>query len=214
MEKNFYQFKNKEADILFTNFLKKHSDEDNYPSEQIIQDLQKIINIEPELCEPAIYFYLGDSYKELGNDDKACDYFTISYDYAKQYKLHPLHNCLLNYKFGIVLFNKKKYHQAKYHFQNALEPFCFDDLRPHILEAIHSCEEELNTNNITDTSTKTNNNGCYIVTATAGYNSLELDYFYSFRDNYLKKSSFGKKFITFYYSVSPSIARIISKSYQ
>ncbi|MZP83328.1 MAG: hypothetical protein GT596_11505 [Bacteroidales bacterium] len=54
--------------------------------------------------------------------------------------------------------------------------------------------------------------GCYIVTATAGYNSRELDFFYYFRDNYLDGNKIGEKFIKFYYSFSPQLANIISKS--
>jgi hypothetical protein len=54
--------------------------------------------------------------------------------------------------------------------------------------------------------------GCYIVTATAGYNSKELDFFYFYRDNYLTGNKFGELFIKFYYSFSFQLAGVISRS--
>jgi hypothetical protein len=55
--------------------------------------------------------------------------------------------------------------------------------------------------------------GCFIATVCYGsYNSEEVLIFRLFRDQVLKKSYIGKKFISFYYFISPPIANLIDKS--
>jgi hypothetical protein len=53
--------------------------------------------------------------------------------------------------------------------------------------------------------------GCFIVTATLGYSAQErLGDFYWFRDTVLAKNRIGHVFIKAYYTISPSIARLIT----
>ncbi len=55
--------------------------------------------------------------------------------------------------------------------------------------------------------------GCFIATACFGkYNSPEVLVLRQFRDDRLLKSFSGRVFVRFYYSVSPSLATLISKS--
>ncbi|MBU1632675.1 MAG: tetratricopeptide repeat protein [Nanoarchaeota archaeon] len=55
--------------------------------------------------------------------------------------------------------------------------------------------------------------GCFIATATFGSDSAEeVIVLCNFRDNILQRFSLGRKFISIYYLVSPSIANIISDS--
>lgn len=55
--------------------------------------------------------------------------------------------------------------------------------------------------------------GCFIATATYGTPSAqEVNILRCWRDNFLSRSKFGRFFIKFYYSISPPIAVIISKS--
>lgn len=60
-------------------------------------------------------------------------------------------------------------------------------------------------------NTSTSNSGCYIATACYGdYNSLEVLVFRHFRDNYLLKKKFGRRFIKIYYKYSPFLADKLS----
>lgn len=52
-------------------------------------------------------------------------------------------------------------------------------------------------------------NACYLVTAGFQRDHYILDYFRSFRDNYLLKNYFGQKFVEFYYSTAPKYASFI-----
>lgn len=55
--------------------------------------------------------------------------------------------------------------------------------------------------------------GCFIATAAYGTSTAhEINVLRSFRDNVLMKESAGRSFISFYYRVSPTIAKMISKS--
>jgi hypothetical protein len=55
--------------------------------------------------------------------------------------------------------------------------------------------------------------GCFIATACYGnYDAPEVIRFRSFRDEFLEKHYLGRKFITFYYYLSPTIARFLEKS--
>ena len=55
--------------------------------------------------------------------------------------------------------------------------------------------------------------GCFIATAAFGTSMAhEINVLRSFRDNFLLRESAGRKFITLYYRVSPTIAKMISKS--
>jgi hypothetical protein len=55
--------------------------------------------------------------------------------------------------------------------------------------------------------------GCFIATAAYGTSTAhEINVLRSFRDNVLMKESAGRSFISFYYTVSPTIAKMISKS--
>jgi len=55
--------------------------------------------------------------------------------------------------------------------------------------------------------------GCFIATAAYGTSTAhEINVLRSFRDNVLMKESAGRNFISLYYRVSPTIAKIISKS--
>jgi len=61
---------------------------------------------------------------------------------------------------------------------------------------------------------KSEKSGCFIATATYdSYNSSEVLLFRKWRDNILLKSTSGKLFVNFYYTVSPYIAKTIKKSY-
>jgi hypothetical protein len=54
---------------------------------------------------------------------------------------------------------------------------------------------------------------CFIATACYGdYESAEVKEFREFRDNVLMKSHLGRAFVFVYYTVSPPIAKLISKS--
>ncbi len=55
--------------------------------------------------------------------------------------------------------------------------------------------------------------GCFIATAAYGTSTAhEINVLRSFRDNVLMKESSGRSFISFYYRVSPTIAKMIAKS--
>ena len=61
---------------------------------------------------------------------------------------------------------------------------------------------------------KSEKSGCFIATATYdSYNSSEVLLLRKWRDNILLKSTSGKLFVNFYYTVSPYIAKTIKKSY-
>jgi hypothetical protein len=53
--------------------------------------------------------------------------------------------------------------------------------------------------------------GCYIVSATCGADSPEVQFFYAFRDTYLAPTYLGRLVITGYYRVSPGLAKLIHK---
>lgn len=54
--------------------------------------------------------------------------------------------------------------------------------------------------------------GCFIATAAYGnYNSPEVLYLSAFRDDVLKRTHLGRKFVNLYYTVSPCLAETISK---
>lgn len=55
--------------------------------------------------------------------------------------------------------------------------------------------------------------GCFIITATAGFESKELFEYYWFRNNILRKSHIGRYFIKMYYDYSPILANVISSHY-
>lgn len=70
----------------------------------------------------------------------------------------------------------------------------------------------INTNAFTtsskQTATKTNNDGCYIATCVYGsYDCPEVWTLRRFRDDFLKKHSFGCLFIKLYYSTSPTVVK-------
>lgn len=52
--------------------------------------------------------------------------------------------------------------------------------------------------------------GCFIATACYGIDSDEVKIFRQWRDNTLLINPFGKRFVNFYYIISPSIANFIS----
>lgn len=55
--------------------------------------------------------------------------------------------------------------------------------------------------------------GCFIATAAFGTSMAhEINVLRSFRDNYLMRESAGRSFISLYYRVSPTVAKLISKS--
>jgi len=55
--------------------------------------------------------------------------------------------------------------------------------------------------------------GCFITTAAYGSpQATEVDFFRKWRDESLMKTNSGKTLINMYYTISPSIAHIISKS--
>ena len=55
--------------------------------------------------------------------------------------------------------------------------------------------------------------GCFIATAAFGTSMAhEINVLRSFRDNVLMRESAGRNFISFYYRVSPTIAKMITKS--
>ncbi len=55
--------------------------------------------------------------------------------------------------------------------------------------------------------------GCFVATACYGdYNAPEVLVLRQYRDDRLLKTSFGKIFVSFYYSVSPFFAKLIAKS--
>lgn len=55
--------------------------------------------------------------------------------------------------------------------------------------------------------------GCFIATAAYGTPyAEEINVLRLWRDNFLKKRALGKKFVLFYYKISPPIANFIRKS--
>ncbi|MEM4188388.1 MAG: CFI-box-CTERM domain-containing protein [Candidatus Hadarchaeum sp.] len=55
--------------------------------------------------------------------------------------------------------------------------------------------------------------GCFIATAAFGTSMAhEINVLRSFRDNYLMRESAGRSFISLYYRVSPTVAKLISRS--
>ncbi|MEM3421057.1 MAG: CFI-box-CTERM domain-containing protein [Candidatus Hadarchaeum sp.] len=55
--------------------------------------------------------------------------------------------------------------------------------------------------------------GCFIATAAFGTSMAhEINVLRSFRDNYLMRESAGRGFISLYYRVSPTVAKLISRS--
>jgi len=60
---------------------------------------------------------------------------------------------------------------------------------------------------------KSKSDGCFIVTAVYGTPlAPEIDVFRNYRDNQLRKTFFGRLFINIYYTISPSVANLITKS--
>ena len=53
--------------------------------------------------------------------------------------------------------------------------------------------------------------GCYIVTASSGVDSIEVEYFQDLRDDFLAGSFFGRLLINTYYRISPTIAAQIAQ---
>ena len=63
---------------------------------------------------------------------------------------------------------------------------------------------------LSDSKSKTNKEGCYIATMVYGdYNHPQVVVLRKFRDNYLLKNVFGRKFVSLYYRFSPKIVRVL-----
>ncbi len=78
---------------------------------------------------------------------------------------------------------------------------------------VNTSEERKKAREEAKQKTKEAGRGCFIATACyENYNSPEVLVLRQFRDDKLLKTSFGKVFVKFYYSVSPFFATIISKS--
>ena len=61
--------------------------------------------------------------------------------------------------------------------------------------------------------TSVQKSGCFIATAVYGsYGAHELEWFYLLRNDYLMKHGIGRLFVSLYYSVSPVVARLVTKS--
>lgn len=56
---------------------------------------------------------------------------------------------------------------------------------------------------------KLGSGGCFIATACYGIDSSQVEILRGWRDNTLLKSSFGNRFVDFYYNISPPIADFI-----
>lgn len=65
----------------------------------------------------------------------------------------------------------------------------------------------------TNLHTKIVKSGCFVATATCGYDSWEVKVLSSFRDNILSLSKMGKLFISVYYKISPyAVTVVINRS--
>jgi hypothetical protein len=78
-----------------------------------------------------------------------------------------------------------------------------------------NCNETLTTNISQELSSKSTNeakSGCFIATACFGnYYAPEVIYLCQFRDDVLGRTSLGRYIISFYYFLSPYLAKIISQ---
>ena len=61
---------------------------------------------------------------------------------------------------------------------------------------------------------KSEGGGCFVATAVYGtYRHPDLTVLRGFRDNYLRQTSFGRRFISMYYKYGPSLANFVKRSY-
>jgi tetratricopeptide (TPR) repeat protein len=166
-----YKIKNAKADELYFQFLKNIIEKDDYQSSNQIQDLNQIIQLEPDIEDPNVFYYLASAYDSLKNESQAIAFARKSESFSQKYKLDEIHFHFLHVQLGLYEFKNKNLLKAKKHFQNALSPFCPDDKREQIINAINSCE------NTSSNDEKKDNSGCFIVTASTEVNSPELSYF-------------------------------------
>jgi hypothetical protein len=98
-----------------------------------------------------------------------------------------------------LILNESKQH---FHHEHNTE---LKNLRKETLDSIKKYEPEFNA-----APPKSDSDGCFIATAAYGsYNSAIVFELREFRDLYLKRNLFGRKFIQFYYFTSPPIAKFI-----
>jgi hypothetical protein len=78
---------------------------------------------------------------------------------------------------------------------------------PHLIYRCENCKTQFHLN------LEQRGGGCFIATAAFGTSMAhEVNVLRSFRDNVLIRGKPGQKFISFYYTVSPHLARLIEKS--
>ena len=134
---------------------------------------------------------------------------------SKSQAYNPPYTAVKNlYHLGIISENddilKYFYIQSEYHKHHNKTKSYFSDLE----KMSDKVSNILLNKNISLPKVKikkfVNSEGCFIVTAVLGnQDNPLLDDFRYFRDNYLIKTSYGKKFIKIYYRYSPSFADII-----
>ena len=79
---------------------------------------------------------------------------------------------------------------------------------PHLRYECTDCKNEFNLD-----LQRRGGGGCFIATAAYGTSTAhEINVLRSFRDNVLMRENAGRKFISLYYRVSPTIAKMIEKS--
>ncbi len=78
---------------------------------------------------------------------------------------------------------------------------------PHLRYECQNCRKEFHLN------LERRGGGCFIATAAFGTSMAhEINVLRSFRDNFLMREKAGNKLISFYYTVSPTIAKMIERS--
>jgi hypothetical protein len=78
---------------------------------------------------------------------------------------------------------------------------------PHLRYECSKCKTEFHLN------LERRGGGCFIATAAFGTSAVhEINILRSFRDNFLMRGDSGQKFISFYYRISPAVAKAVEKS--
>lgn len=145
----------------------------------------------------------------LNKDSKKIETF-IFYNIFISYLINPLINDSKNHEEQISLIKNKlnendKFKEIKSNFCNEINFVISQVIRNHNTSEFINQIKFFKNQNSQINETQINKN-CYI--ATLAYNDInhpKVEFLRNFRDNKLDKYYFGKKFIQFYYSISPSI---------